>query len=278
MIITLFFALAAQGTPETKIPTGSEERISADAQIWDARQEEFKKTIKEMNDILKKNGRAVRRGNENPRVESLLAQAINRLNTRLKRRNLKLNVSREASKHESFLPVTTHEVEFMLSSMDPYRREFAEMAFRSKRILGDLLTGRGLSVDQVPESLEGKNFVDLETYTATGDRKFDELMQSFIKRGGKRCYALILPKVELPDGSYSASPIFTVEQTKDGNIKIFQERLKTRSADALSIQVFTTAPRQILFVPKDELETALSSKTQIQSLVLTVYRDEPPVK
>lgn len=250
---------------------------SKDAKAWEARQEELKRLAKDINKNLSRNSRAVRKGNENPRVEGLITNSLIQSNKRIRARGLYLWISENNQPAEKRLSLTAHEIEKVLGAMDPYRREFAEGSFLNKNLIGYLLTGRAFNLVEIPTSLESKRFLDMEKFSSTGDRKFDEVLKNFTRRAGNKFYIIILPRVDLPDSSFSASPAFTVEQLKDGSMNIYQERFKSPQEGIMAAQVFSTAPRNLLFVSKTDLPKALSDETPIRSYVLNAYKNEDPV-
>jgi len=250
---------------------------SPDARAWETRQDELKVLAKTISKTLSQNSRTVRKGNENPRVESLVSNHLVTTNKRLRSRGLYLWISENNQAAEKRLSLTGHEIQHVLASMDPYRREFAENALLRKNLLGHLLTGRSFNLIDIPTSLENKKFFDLETFKGSGDRKFDGVIHNLAKRAGNEFYVVILPVVDLPDSSFSASPSFTVEQLKDGSLNIYQERFKNPSQGLMAAQVYSTAPRNLLFVSKSDLSRPLLDETPIRSYVLNAYKNEDPI-
>lgn len=249
------------------------EKASADARAWVAREAVVKDLSQKLSKTLSRNFRAVRRGNPNARVAGLVQEAVQQANRRIKRDGAYLLMSENGGPSEKKWTIVAHEIDQALGNMDPYRREFAESCLVDRKIAGNLLAGKALRLVEIPESLENRTVLDLEKFERTGDRSFDRLINDLMSRSGSKFYALILPKVILPDASYSASDNFTVEQTRDGNINVFQERRRPAKSDVLSVQVISEAPRNILFIGKNDLEKEITDKTVVKSFVIDTFGD-----
>ncbi len=272
--VLLHCVLLASPPEATRVtPPATQEKISREAKVWDERHGEIRQLGKKLNKILSRHGRIVRRGTENSYLESLIVSAINSTNKSLKNRGLAVQVAKPGGTLENQTALTPHEIQLVLGSMDPYRREYVEQSLVEKNKIGILLVGRALGLVDLPERLENTAFLDLESYTKVKDRKFDEIIKDFIRRAGPRYYVLILPKVELPDASFSASSHFTVEQVADGSLNVYQERLKAREEGILAVQVFTVAPRNLLFIRKEDLRKPLTESTVIRSFVMSSFKE-----
>lgn len=269
MRISLFLTLIA-------LPSAlfsQEPILSRDAQIWDRRQAEIDRTAKELSKVLRRNGRIVYKGIESNRVSTAIAQTIQAANRRLKNQGLYTLQSSPGKSEEKRFSLSGLDLQRILDAQEPVQREYSEESLKIKKEAGKFLHGRAYSLDSLPESLDQKVIFDLESFEPTESGPLNRILEDFMKRTGKRAYALLLPKVELSDGSYSASSRFTIEHLKSSGLRIFQERRKSRRADLLSIQVLSYAPRTLLIVSKGEFLSPLKEKESIQSIVITSFAE-----
>lgn len=248
--------------------------LRPEALAWDKRQEEIENLSQTMNKIMKRNSRVVRRGNENPYVESLIVSAARKTQQKMNRQNLfVMRAAADGLGSEKFTPLTALDFQRMFLKMDPYRREFAEGALVEKGILGTLLLGKSLQWKSLPKEIENEIFLDLEKTKSTGDRKLDERLHEVVKRSGPQFFVLILPKFQLPDAGYVSTEMFAVEQVRDGSLNVYQERRRPRQSNMMAAQIITDAPRNLLFVRKPDLRQPLTKDTRISAYVVDNFDD-----
>ena len=245
------------------------ENDSQEAKDWDSRQELVSQLSKNVDRTLRTNSRAVRRGAENPRVNNLLKSQVDQINSRLKNRKLGISVVMNSAPKTQF-QLTTPELEQVLNGLNPYQRDFAESAFQTKRIMGRLLHITNLSFEgPIPEGHKALA-IDLEN-PAEAPKELKETLEKFSRAKGKNYIALFTDVIPLPDPSYSLKSEVVVEQKSDGEIAVYHQRIRNRSAGKAFAQVYTELPPALLLIRKSELLQPVKRDLKISHSIIDTY-------
>jgi hypothetical protein len=138
-----------------------------------------------------------------------------------------------------------------------------------------MLIGQYMKWKNPPEVLVQQRYLDLESDLPDLPRDMKKLIDDFKRQMGSRYYLLLIPAVPLPDASFSQTTMLMVEQGFDGNIHIYQERMKSRSG-GMAAQIYRETTPQFLFLKKSDLAVPLKPTHSIRSSVVTAY-SEPKI-
>jgi len=166
--------------------------------------------------------------------------------------------------------LTTPELEQVLNGLNPYQRDFAEGAFQAKRIMGRLLHITNLSYDgPIPEGHKAIA-IDLEN-PADAPKELKDTLDKFSRTKGRNYIAIFTDVIPLPDPSYSLKSEVVVEQKPDGEIAVYHQRIRNRTAGKAFAQVYTELPPALLLVRKSELLQPVKRDFKISHSIIDTY-------